>query len=503
VFFGLFSFFQVNTAVGANLVRSKLKMPSSTLFRELGYDKVEDHIRECTNLEMKKKMQIIAKEKERLSKSMATLSSDVVKDEPATSTAESENKGDDGGNEDEEVIERTRVKLDEDSEPEEEEEDEEMALAREIENSVGKSEFSTTQNDENKNDCDSMVHDDTQYNISTCSRDIDVDVKLSSASGTSGIDAPRENFKNPQDEVEEVNEIGTGETIVNDHTQAISTLLLDEDEFNVPMDTSDMADSEEMTPANEDHEENEGEAEFDDSSSAKKESQNKPRNAAWKAMLKKEAEQHKKQKARKGNFVDAEAEEEEEEEGVAGLEDFGFTLDAKQKADDDEDGGDDADEEDFENIVDDISDNEGDEEAGDIARKDLNLKEEKLRHKDIMRRMRDGYDGKRGGIAGGVGTARGNLRFDELVAADNREGAKKLGLANEDEFDSDDEGPAKQDNNEIEDEAALVDKMLKDRYLNKTNIPAEEFSDSENEEEDGIEEGEFSKLQSKNDYHSY
>ena len=460
---------------------------------------MEDHIRECTNLEMKKKMQIIAKEKERLSKSTAT--SPDIKDEPATSTAESENKGDNGGNEDDEVIERTRVKLDEDSEPEEEEEDEEMALAREIENSVEKSEFSTIQNDENMNDCDSMMHDDTQDNISTCSHnDIDVDVKESSTSGTSGIDAPRENLRNLQDELEEVNEIGTGETMVEDHTQATTTLgALDQDESDVPMGTSDMADSEVITPVNEDQEENEGEAEFDDSSSAKKESQNKPRNAAWKAMLKKEAEQLKKQKARKGNFVDAEAEEEEEEEGVAGLEDFGFTLENKQKAGDDEDdGADEADEEDFENIVDDISDNEGDEEAGDIARKDLNLKEEKRRHKDIMRRMRDGYDGKRGGIAGGVGTARGNLRFDELVAADNRESAKKLGLANEDEFDSDDESPEKQDNNEIEDEAALVDKMLKDRYLNKTDIPAEEFSDSENEEEDGNEEGEFSKLQSMN-----
>lgn len=470
------------------------------MLRELGYDKVEDHIRECTNLEMKKKMQIIAKEKERLSKS--TASSPDIKDEPATSTAESEIKGDNGGNEDEEVIERTRVKLDEDSEPEEEEEDEEMALAREIENSVEKSEFSTTQNDENTNDCDSMMHDDTQDNISTCSRnDIDVDVKESPTSGTSGIDAPRETLKNLQDEAEEVNEIGTGETMVEDHTQATTdhtqattTLeVLGQDEPDVPMGTSDMADSEEITPVNEDQEENEVEAEFDESSSAKEESQNKPRNAAWKAMLKKEAEQLKKQKARKGNFVDAEAEEEEEEEGVAGLEDFGFTLENRQKADNDEDdGADDADEEDFENIVDDISDNEGDEEAGDIARKDLNLKEEKRRHKDIMRRMRDGYDGKRGGIAGGVGTARGNLRFDELVAADNRESAKKLGLANEDEFDSDDEGPEKQDNTEIEDEAALVDKMLKDRYLNKTDIPAEEFSDSENEEEDGNEEGEFS-----------
>ena len=41
--------------------------------------------------------------------------------------------------------------------------------------------------------------------------------------------------------------------------------------------------------------------------------------------------------------------------------------------------------------------------------------------------MRDGYDGRRGGIAGGSG-ARGNIRFDELVAADNKEAANEQEL---------------------------------------------------------------------------
>jgi len=104
--------------------------------------------------------------------------------------------------------------------------------------------------------------------------------------------------------------------------------------------------------------------------------------------------------------------------------------------------------------------------------------------------MREGYDGKRGGIADGAG-ARGNLRFDQLVSADNKDDAKRLGLLNDDELDIDDEGNhAKKDDNEIEDETALLDKMLKDRYMNRTDIPEEEFAESENEEEDdAVEDG--------------
>ena len=78
---------------------------------------------------------------------------------------------------------------------------------------------------------------------------------------------------------------------------------------------------------------------------------------------------------------------------------------------------------DLEHVVDELSDGEGDEEAGEIARKRLAQAEEKERHAELMRRMRDGYDGRRGGIASG--TARGNHRFDQLVATDNREDAKR------------------------------------------------------------------------------
>jgi hypothetical protein len=213
-------------------------------------------------------------------------------------------------------------------------------------------------------------------------------------------------------------------------------------------------------------------------------------------MLKREAEKLKKQKKRKGGggLVDEEAEEEEEEE-VAGLEDFGFSISKKKKGNDDEEGPtDQLDEDDLKHVVDDVSDDEGDEDAGRLARIRLEQREEKDSHKEMLRRMREGYDGRRGGIAGGGTGARGMHRFDQLVAADNRNDAKRLGLLNDDELDSDDEKEGEKskadDVDEEEDETALLDKMLKDRFLHRSDADLEEnFSDDEEEEENEVAKG--------------
>ena len=220
-----------------------------------------------------------------------------------------------------------------------------------------------------------------------------------------------------------------------------------------------------------------------------------PKNSLWKAMLKRDAERAKRLKKRKGGgLVEAEADEEEEDDAITGLEDFGFAVSKKKgdddDDDDDDDGGLDLDEEDLKHVVDDLSDNEGDEEAGEEARKAMESKLEKERHKEIIRRMREGYDGRRGGIAGGGVGARGMHRFDQLVAADNREDAKRLGLLNDDEIDSDDEGKDGDDDGkgadgEIEDETALLDKMLKDRFLQRSSVELEEnFSEDEEDDDD-------------------
>jgi len=207
-------------------------------------------------------------------------------------------------------------------------------------------------------------------------------------------------------------------------------------------------------------------------------------------MLEIEANKVKKLKRRKGSsFVECEAEE-EEEEITAGLEDFGFSLGRKEnKIENEEEYADKLEDEDLNHVVDELSDNEGDEEEGDRARKEMVQREEKERHKEIMRRMREGYDGRRGGIAGGGGTARGVHRFEQLVAADNRQDAKRLGLLNDDELESDNEKDdntnfEKKDSDGIEDETALLDKMIKDRFLHRSSTEVEENFSEDDEAKD-------------------
>ena len=412
-------------------------------------------------LEMKKKKQLKALEQQRI---MNTVKKGLSAMEEVKVEYANVDTTDNVKNErEEETMERTRVNLDQESDQEHEEEDEEMAMAREIAAADAVMEENMEEDKVEKEETfekeESMVNDFTQ-----------TAPELHDTLEIKGDEARSENVTTTA-----ATENGE-ESMVDDLTQSVDLAS------NNSPDTIETEEDPSSDKATEEkHDDGEAEAELEDDVVEAK--PKKDRNAAWKAMLEKEKAMLKKQKANKSGLVEAEAEEEEDEEGVAGLEDFGFTVDNKKKSGDEENEEDNPDDDDFENIVDDVSDNEGDEEAGEAARKALALKEEKLRHKEIIRRMRDGYDGRRGGIAGGSG-ARGNIRFDELVAADNKEAAKRLGLANDDEFDSDDDAqPAKADSdNEIEDEAALVDKMLKDRYLNRTEIPAEDFTDSENEE---------------------
>ena len=224
---------------------------------------------------------------------------------------------------------------------------------------------------------------------------------------------------------------------------------------------------------------------------------NKPRNAQWLAMLAEEKSIRKKQ--RNSNLIDAEAEEESDDEQIAGLEDFGFTLQQqnskKGKNDQDEEEDDIVRASDLQGIVDDLSDNEeDDEEAIHKARMEQSAKEEKLRHKEMMRRMREGYEvGNRS-----AGNARGRMRYDQLISAGNREGAKRLGLLNVDEEDSssDENDHFNKDNNkegsddedDEDDENALLDKMLKDRFLPRHDLDpylTDDDSSDDDEEANG------------------
>jgi len=209
----------------------------------------------------------------------------------------------------------------------------------------------------------------------------------------------------------------------------------------------------------------------------------KDRAEGWKAMLQREAKTIKQRKsmykASVSALIEEEAEEEEEDVVGGGLEDFGFGVRSKKAVDEDEEVA--SEEGGLDGIVDELSDDEGDEEEGAKARKELQEREEKRQHKDILRRMRDGYDGRRGGIASGG--ARGVHRFEEVVAADDRNEARRLGLLNDDELESDEEFSVDNSGHEEdEDEAVLIDKMLKDRFLHRTD---EErlFCDDDSEEE--------------------
>jgi len=207
------------------------------------------------------------------------------------------------------------------------------------------------------------------------------------------------------------------------------------------------------------------------------------RNAGWKALLEKEANMVKKKMSKRAasGMIEEEASEEEEEVAAAGLEDFGFGAVQKKRAGDSDDEAalDQILDDDLDGIVDELSDNEGDEQAGEEGRKKMHAREEKERHKEILRRMRDGYDGRRGGIASG--NARGVHRFDQLISADHKDEARRLGLLNDDESESDAEQQKSDD--EEEDEALLIDKMLKDRFMNKADVGIL-FSGDESEDED-------------------
>jgi hypothetical protein len=379
------------------------------------------------------------------------------------------------------------------------EEDDEMAMAREL-----------NQLEEVSNSDDSLeerIDDTDEQNMNTLLQSSEADqsdvVKINDAEGQPSLESLDTFSSSPADAVPEYETTVVSPTTSNnvDQVAVICKENVDSDLPVVNSDNRSVPDVFEVSKlvnepkdAEKGAEESESigmSAAVDCSSSPiepEKSGPKKTKNSIWQAMLRKEKEDIAKQKRRQkrgGGLVEGEAEEEEEEEGIVGLEDFGFAV--QKKTGDDDDDVDDAevDEDDLEHVVDDLSDGEGDEEAGEAARKRLEAKEEKERHKEIMRRMREGYGGRDRGIASGIGGARGMHRFDVLVGADNRDEAKQLGLLNDDELDSDDEAegkPEKKDDEE-EDEAALLDKMLKERFLHKQTDDTLEENFSEDDEE--------------------
>ena len=439
------------------------QMGNLWLAQELGYKTEQEHLHECVQLEAQKRLKILHKEQERLAQNerkqqrilqmgLATEEEETLEDSPAAANTEA---------------------------AEEPEEDEEMEMAREME-----IEITTEDPTETSTSLEQTV--DASAEVTPAS---DNELATEIPPEEDGLDA-QEGFETQVPETMGDPVVAASVATTNANETASSSApsaegaLVSEDSAGPNITDDKLLESthEEVSGDSSQSSENQDSpttaVEADDSPEEPAKPKG-PRNAAWKAMLAKDAEKSKKK--RKSGLVDDEADEEEEEE-VAGLEDFGFTVKAKKKdsEEEDEDVANTVDEDDMENVVDELSDDEGDEDAGEAARKSMEQKEEKRRHKEIMRRMREGYDGRRGGIAGGAG-ARGMHGFDQLVAADNYEDAKRLGLANDDEMDSDTE---EENIDDGEDEAAILDKALKDRWLHRSSVEVEEtFSDDEEEPE--------------------
>uniref|UniRef100_A0A7S4ADR4 DNA replication checkpoint mediator MRC1 domain-containing protein n=1 Tax=Pseudo-nitzschia australis TaxID=44445 RepID=A0A7S4ADR4_9STRA len=520
------------------LKQKQRRQGNQWLARELGYKTEEDHLKDCRTLADQKRVVVVKLEQERLkANERKQLRERLILQEQQSyiSTNDGENNQDDDP-EDEEYVPPGE---DEHTIDVGEEEDEELKLAKEIEQEAKERDVAAHQ-EGLEEDSNSNGNSNTSNTEAVETQSLDTQPRLSDESSTLICSENETNAPNPdfnkhrlslESEAQEKESENSGKILLDTQPSLVDKLtdrplltkevskLLDQQktgssqpqsasnsnsetrsvdeikESRSTTETGPVRTSEEsvVTPdkksSNSDDEE---ELEFDGNGDDEDEDRpTRSRNAGWQAMLKREAEKLKKQKKKKGGLVEEEAEEEEEEE-IAGLEDFGFSITKKNKNNDDEDTPDDLNEDDLEHVVDDVSDGEGDEDAGMVARKQLERQEEKHRHKEILRRMREGYDGRRGGIAGGGGGARGMHRFDQLVAADNREDAKRLGLLNDDELDSEDEKEgAKSNGDDEDDETKLLDKMLKDRFMHRSDVDLEEnFSEDEEEQEDQTENGE-------------
>ena len=451
--------------------------------RELGYKTEEDHIRDCLEVELKKRKQILFLEKQAALRYKSELSVN-----PAFEVS----------------VAPDDVDHDAAAAAGDEEDDEEVAMARYLEQSDMKSEGGSEaaeQETSDQDDSGGFDDKDDLKQVDDGQGQLDEWSEPAPTDETSSTPARPSPSKPSGSREESHMTLETDKSACIDHneenfgrtaSEATEGKLNSSRSVDAETIVDNIIDTDNVEPALAEP------TEAADSPDEKQETKpTKPKNSAWQALLQKEKESLAKQKKlhKKGSaLVEGEAEEEEEEEGIVGLEDFGFSIEKKKDEDTDDDVEADAD--DLDHVVDELSDGEGDEEAGEQARKRLEAREEKERHKEIMRRMREGYDGRRGGIASGIGGARGIHRFDQLVAADNREDAKRLGLLNEDEMDSDEEEnengetKMKKDAPDDEDEAALLDRMLKERFLSRDDddLLEENFSDEEEEdvgEEDG------------------
>uniref|UniRef100_K3X0S0 DNA replication checkpoint mediator MRC1 domain-containing protein n=1 Tax=Globisporangium ultimum (strain ATCC 200006 / CBS 805.95 / DAOM BR144) TaxID=431595 RepID=K3X0S0_GLOUD len=235
---------------------------------------------------------------------------------------------------------------------------------------------------------------------------------------------------------------------------------------------------------------------------------NKDKAAGYRRLLQAEALQNRQRRRLKqtGDFVEAEAEEDEEEDvlKIGGLGDFGFGV-PQAKTQESKEAEEERNalklrEDDLEGIVDELSDDEREQaqDLEEIFRKELE-DQDRQQVKEVMRNVKEGFGRNRRAFSAGLhmgSEARGRFNLDELVAADGKMEAARLGLLESDEelSDADDasgrkkkkggeDGEEGEGNEEDDDEEAEMERMLRERYLNQPKIYMTS-SESENEEEE-------------------
>ncbi|TYZ67958.1 hypothetical protein PybrP1_000002 [[Pythium] brassicae (nom. inval.)] len=245
----------------------------------------------------------------------------------------------------------------------------------------------------------------------------------------------------------------------------------------------------------------------------------KDRAAAYRRLLQEEARQNKLRKRLKqsGDFVEAEAEEDDDEDvlKIGGLGDFGFGV-PQAKTQESKEAEEERNalrlrEDDLDGIVDDLSDDEREQAQGldELFRKEL---EDQDRHqlKEVMRNVKEGFGRNRRAFSSAANgaEARGRFNLDELVAADGKLEAARLGLLESDEElsdsekatrakaktkktkakktkgsnnDDDDDDDEEEEDDEEEDEEAEMERMLRERFQNQPKIY---ITSSESEDDD-------------------
>ncbi|KAF1322144.1 hypothetical protein FI667_g11534, partial [Globisporangium splendens] len=232
----------------------------------------------------------------------------------------------------------------------------------------------------------------------------------------------------------------------------------------------------------------------------------KDKAAGYRRLLQAEALQnrHRRRLKQTGDFVEAEAEEDEEEDvlKIGGLGDFGFGV-PQAKTQESKEAEEERNalklrEDDLEGIVDELSDDEREQaqDLEEIFRKELE-DQDRQQVKEVMRNVKEGFGRNRRAFSAGLhmgSEARGRFNLDELVAADGKVEAARLGLLESDEelSDADDASGRKkkkggeddeegEGNEEDDDEEAEMERMLRERYLNQPKIY---MTSSESEEEE-------------------